>query len=172
MDSASSLKWGKLSTESRGEQIKKEIVSSRCFKLPFITKHKPGRILQRPSCSTIPENREGIFLFLYLSSLSLFSFHPFLYFSSFPRSYALRREEPVMIITSGIVTSELNTLQEMVTDKAVTTIFISWEIDHVFNPPQYSRLRFAGIFFTKIWNWRRYSGGIRRWRFIRMLNLF
>lgn len=149
MDSASSLKWGKLSTEPRGEQIKKEIVSSRCFKLPFITTHKPGRVLQQPSCSTIPENREGIFLFLYLSSVSLFSILPFLHFSSFPRSYALRREKLVMIITSGIVTSELNTLQKMVTDKAVTTIFISWEIDHLLNSPQYSPLRLLGYFSRK-----------------------
>lgn len=29
------------SAESIGEEIKKEIVSSRCFKLPFITTHKP-----------------------------------------------------------------------------------------------------------------------------------
>lgn len=28
---------------SEGEEIKKEIVSSRCFKLPFITTHKPGQ---------------------------------------------------------------------------------------------------------------------------------
>lgn len=39
-------------TESR-EEIKKEIVSSRCFKLPFITTHKAeraGKSYQRPSC--------------------------------------------------------------------------------------------------------------------------
>lgn len=36
--------------EHRGrEEIKKEIVSSRCFKLPFITTHKPDRALASPT---------------------------------------------------------------------------------------------------------------------------
>ena len=40
-----------------------------------------------------------------------------------------------MIITSGIVTSEFTTLQEMVRDKAVIAISISWRIYHLPNPP-------------------------------------
>lgn len=53
--------YARARAESIGEEIKKEIVSSRCFKLPFITTHKPdlGSLLPPPPPRPPPLGSRG-----------------------------------------------------------------------------------------------------------------
>lgn len=159
---------------SIGEEIKKEIVSSRCFKLPFITTHKPdlgrevlpaailfhppvgwvagrsrrrqsreqslyhrlllsipARILQPPSTPHPAFFQHLFFRLLFLTGTISLCSYAILYFlpqGSYISVPRVGLKPSVMIITSGIVTSEPGELalrlQEMATDNAVIAIFI------------------------------------------------